>query len=109
MPYCCPVQDQPRPGFRSRWLQYRTTRTRLIKNPEVTKLFEYLDRADAPGLEHPVYTLAICLQFAFAARMSEIIALKWEWIEFDERRVVWPDSKTGDISKPLSDEAYDLL
>ena len=57
----------------------------------------------------PVYTLAICLQFAFAARMSEIIALKWEWIEFDERRVVWPDSKTGDISKPLSDEAYDLL
>jgi integrase len=84
-------------------------RTRLIKNPELAKLYAYLDRADAEGLEHPLYTLAIRLQFAFAARMSEIINLEWEWIEFDERRVIWPDSKTGGISKPLSDEAYDLL
>ncbi len=84
-------------------------RTRLIKNAELAKLFEYLDRADAEGLEHPTYTLAIRLQFAFAARMSEIIQLEWEWIEFDERRVIWPDSKTGGMSKPLSDEAYDLL
>jgi len=85
------------------------SRTRLIKNPELAKLYAYLDRADAEGLEHPIYTLAIRLQFAFAARMSEILTLEWEWIEFDERRVVWPDSKTGGISKPLSEEAYDLL
>lgn len=84
-------------------------RTRLIKNPELAKLFAYLDRADAEGIEHPSYTLAIRLQFAFAARMSEIITLEWEWIDFEERRVVWPDSKTGGISKPLSDEAYKLL
>jgi integrase len=84
-------------------------RTRLIKNPEFARLFEYLDRADALGLEHPIYTLAIRLQFAFAARMGEIITLRWDWVDFDERRVVWPDSKTGSISKPLSDEAYDLL
>lgn len=84
-------------------------RTRLIKNPELAKLFDYLDRADAVGLEHPVYTLAVRLQFAFAARMSEIISLEWEWIEFEERRVVWPDSKTGNISKPLSEIAYNLL
>lgn len=84
-------------------------RTRLIKNPELYRLFDYLDRADAEGLEHPVYTLAIRLQFAFAARMSEIITLEWEWIDFDERRVIWPDSKTGGISKPVSEEAFDLL
>lgn len=84
-------------------------RTRLIKNPELAKLYDYLDRADAEGLEHPTYTLAIRLQFAFAARMSEITQLQWDWIEFDERRVVWPDSKTGGMSKPLSNEAYDLL
>lgn len=84
-------------------------RTRLIKNPELAKLYDYLDRADAEGLEHPSYTLAIRLQFAFAARMSEIITLEWDWIDFDERRVVWPDSKTGGISKPLSEEAFDLL
>lgn len=84
-------------------------RTRLIKNPELATLFAYLDRADLEGLEHPTYTLAIRLQFAFAARMSEIITLEWEWIDFEERRVVWPDSKTGGMSKPLSEEAYDLL
>lgn len=84
-------------------------RTRLIKNLELAKLFDYLDRADAEGLEHPIYTLAVRLQFAFAARMSEIIALEWEWIDFDERRVVWPDSKTGGISKPLSEDACELL
>jgi len=84
-------------------------RTRLIKNPELAKLYDYLDHADAEGLEHPTYTLAIRLQFAFAARMSEILRLEWEWIDFDERRVIWPDSKTGGMSKPLSNEAYDLL
>lgn len=84
-------------------------RTRLIKNLELSRLYDYLEKADAEGLEHPVYTLAIRLQFAFAARMSEIIELEWDWVDFDERRVVWPDSKTGGISKPLSDEAFDLL
>lgn len=84
-------------------------RTRLIKNPELVKLFEYLDLAEAEGLEHPIYLLAIRLQFSFAARMSEIRLLEWSWIDFEERRVVWPDSKTGGISKPLSEEACDLL
>lgn len=84
-------------------------RTRLIKNPELARLYDHLDRAEAEGLEHPTYILAIRLQFAFAARMSEIIELEWEWIDFAERRVVWPDSKTGAISKPLTEEAYALL
>ncbi|WP_084514749.1 tyrosine-type recombinase/integrase [Sphingobium lactosutens] len=84
-------------------------RTRLIKNRELESLFAYLDRADAEGLEHPSFTFGIRLQFAFAARMSEIISMQWEWIDFHERRVVWPDSKTGGISKPLTEEAITLL
>jgi integrase len=84
-------------------------RTRLITDDELRKLFGYLDRADADGLEHPFLTLAIRLQFAFAARRSEILDLQWEWVDFANRRVVWPDSKTGGMSKPLSAEAIDLL
>lgn len=84
-------------------------RTRLITNAELRRLFDYLDRADAEGLEHPFLTLAIRLQFAFAARRSEILLLEWDWIDFENRRVVWPDSKTGGISKPLSQEAAELL
>jgi integrase len=84
-------------------------RTRFITNPELKRLFAYLDRADAEGLEHPFLTLAIRLQFAFAARRSEILHLEWEWVDFENYRVVWPDSKTGGMSKPLSAEAADLL
>ena len=84
-------------------------KTRLITDDEVARLFRYLDRAVAEGLEHPFLILAIRLQFAFAARMSEIISMKWEWVDFTNRRVVWPDSKTGEISKPISEDVVVLL
>ena len=84
-------------------------RTRLITDQELMRLYAYLDRADAEGLEHPVLTLAIRLQFEFAARMSEVLDLRWNWVDFGNRRVVWPDSKTCGMSKPLSAETLRLL
>ena len=84
-------------------------RTRLITDDELARLYAYLDHADTDGLEHPLLTLAIRLQFDFAARMSEVLELEWEWVDFAHRRVVWPDSKTGGMSKPLSAEAAMLL
>ena len=83
--------------------------TRYITNSELARLYAYLDHADAEGLEHPTLTLAIRLQFEFSARMSEIRTLEWSWIDFENRRIVWPDSKTGDMSKPMSEVAYQLL
>ena len=59
--------------------------THLISDEEMGKLFRYLDRLEAEGLKHPVIPLAIHLQFEFA------------------------DSKTGGMSKPMSEEAYRLL
>jgi integrase len=41
--------------------------------------------------------------------MSEILLLQWDWLDLPNGRVVWPDSKTGDMSKPLSVEARRLL
>ena len=84
-------------------------KTRLITDDEMVRLFAYLERAHVEGLEHPFLTLGIRLQFAFAARMSEIINMKWEWVDFIHRRVVWPDSKTGTISKPMSQDVVALL
>ncbi|WP_153061353.1 site-specific integrase, partial [Escherichia coli] len=49
------------------------------------------------------------LQFEFAGRRGEIVTLQWDWVDFENRRVVWPDSKTGGMSKPMSEEAYRLL
>jgi integrase len=84
-------------------------KTRLISDDEMVRLFGYLERADVEGLEHPFLTLGIRLQFAFAARMSEIISMAWASVDFENRRVVWPDSKTGEISKPMSEDIFALL
>lgn len=84
-------------------------KTRLITDDEMVRLFSYLERADVEGLEHPFLTLGIRLQFAFAARMSEITSMEWGWVDFAKRRVVWPDSKTGEISKPMSEDVVALL
>ena len=59
---------------------------------------------EAEGLENYVIPLAIRLQFEFAARRSEVCPLEWTWLDFENRRVVWPDSKTGGMSKPLSED-----
>jgi integrase len=83
--------------------------TQLIADDELKRLYEYLDRAELEGLEHPFITLAIRLQFEFAARMSEILNLQWSWIDLKRRWIVWPDSKTGGMSKPISGEAARLL
>ncbi len=84
-------------------------KTRLITDSELRRLYTYLDRAEAQGLEHPFILLAVRLQFEFAARMSEILMLKWAWVDIDNRRVEWPDSKTGGMSKPMSAEAAQLF
>lgn len=60
-------------------------------------------------MESYVIPLAIRLQFEFAGRRGEIVTLQWDWVDFENRRVVWPDSKTGGMSKPMSEEAYRLL
>lgn len=83
--------------------------TRFITDDEMRKLYAYLDRADREGLEHPFILLAIRLQFEFAARKSEVLSLEWAWIDLDQRKVTWPDSKTGGMSKPLGTEAHRLL
>ncbi len=85
--------------------------THLISDDEMGKLFRYLDylETDGLGLDHAILPLAIRLQFEFAGRRSEIITLQWDWVDLENRRVVWPDSKTGGMSKPLSEEAHRLL
>jgi integrase len=84
-------------------------KTRLITDTELRQLYAYLDQAEADGLEHPFILLAVRLQFEFAARLSEILMLEWSWVDLDNRRVVWPDSKTGGMSKPMSAEAVRLF
>jgi integrase len=84
-------------------------KTRLITDAEMRLLFAYLNKAEAEGLEHPFLILAVRLQFEFAGRMSEILLLEWAWVDLEKRRIEWPDSKTGGMSKPINAQAADLL
>ncbi|AOI32991.1 MULTISPECIES: tyrosine-type recombinase/integrase [Gammaproteobacteria] len=84
-------------------------KTRLIVDDEMVLIFRQLETLEAEGLENYVIPLAIRLQFEFAGRRSEICTLEWDWIDLANRRVMWPDSKTGGMSKPMSAEAYRLL
>lgn len=83
--------------------------TRLIVDDELARIFRHLKHLEAKGLENYVIPLAIRLQFELAARRSEICPLERDRVDLEKRRVVWPDSKTGGISKPMSEEAYRLL
>ena len=83
--------------------------TRLIVDDELALIFRQLEKLEAEGLENYVIPLAIRLQFEFAGRRSEICMLEWDWVDLENRRVVWPDSKTGGLSKPMSAEAYRLF
>ncbi len=83
--------------------------THLISDEDMGRIFRQLDKLEAEGLENYVIPLAIRLQFEFAGRRSEIVGLQWDWVDLENRRVVWPDSKTGGMSKPISEEAYRLL
>ena len=83
--------------------------TRCITDDELVRIFDHLERAEREGLEYPAILLAVRLQFGFAARMSEILELRWDWVDFSRRRVAWPASKTGAISKPISSDVLMIL
>lgn len=84
-------------------------RPRLIRQEEMARLMDYLELPEPEGSGRSAYKLAIRLQFAFAARASEILQLRWAWVDFERRRIDWPDSKTGPMWKPISKEALALL
>lgn len=84
-------------------------RPRLIPLKDLARIMDFLELPEIDGGVKSTYSIAIRLQFAFAARVSEILQLQWDWVDLDNRRISWPDSKTGPMWKPISAEAHQLL
>jgi integrase len=80
-------------------------RERLLSDEEVARIFAALEHPS----EHPSVKLAILLLFATACRASEILGLRWEYIDQEAGELVWHDSKTGALRKPLTGEIAALL
>lgn len=91
-------------------------RERFLSAEEFDSLFATLDRAAAGALltekgnrVWPYAITAIQLLIHTGARSSEILTLKWDWIDLDRGRVDLPDTKTGRRTLILSQEAVAIL
>jgi integrase len=66
-------------------------RERMLSTDELARLGDVLAGYDGS----PYYAAAIKLLVFTGARLGEILALQWQWIDFERGEARLPDSKTG--------------
>ena len=80
-------------------------RDRTLNRMEVSALGRALAKADI----NPVKRAAIQIAALTGLRISEVLSLKWEHVDFDTGNVLLPTTKTGRRIHPLSTAALDVL
>lgn len=83
-------------------------RERFLSPEELGSLGKALGEAGERG-DSPYVIGAIRLLILTGARLSEILTLKWEHVDFDARLLRLPDSKTGKKTVALAAPALDVL
>jgi integrase len=84
-------------------------RRRFLSIEELARLGAALKAIEAEGIEAPQAIAAVRLILFTGARLSEILTLKWSYVNFEQGAIVLPDSKTGFKSLPLTAPARELL
>ncbi|MFL5011410.1 tyrosine-type recombinase/integrase [Rhizobium sp.] len=84
-------------------------RQRLFSDGEVARMADATDAMEKEGKLIPPVALGIRLLFATGCRAGEICGLRWDEVDFEHATLRWPDSKTGYLEKPMTDEARTLL
>ena len=84
-------------------------RERFLTSEELARLGETLDRIERQGTQSFSTVAAIRLLLFTGARLSEILTLKWSYIDLERRLILLPDSKTGAKPIPLSVPAVEVL
>lgn len=85
------------------------SRERIVEAGERTRLAEVLEQVEREKSEPIEAVHAIRLLILTGCRRGEILTLKWDYIDYDRRRIVLPDSKTGPKVLRLSDSALEYL
>ena len=80
-------------------------RDRTLNRMEVSALGRALAKADI----NPVKRAAIQIATLTGLRISEVLSLQWEHVDFDTGNVLLPTTKTGRRIHPLSTAALDVL
>lgn len=84
-------------------------RERLFSDGEVSRLLTAIDKLEADKNIGWSVALGLRLLFATGCRAGEICDLEWRHVDLDEGVMRWPDTKTGFITKPITDEVLPLL
>ena len=84
-------------------------RERFLTEVEFRRLGRVLEEAEQSGGATPEAIAAIRLLILTGCRRSEILALRWEDVDFEARELRLRDSKTGPRVVPLSPSAVELL
>lgn len=66
-------------------------RDRVLSEAELILLFQKLPRAGLGATSQ----LALLIQLATAARVGEVLAARWEHVDFERRSLTLPDTKNG--------------
>ncbi len=70
-------------------------RERYLSSAELARIGRVLAEAERTGTERPNAVAAIRLLILTGCRRSEILTLRWEHVDFENRRLRLPESKTG--------------
>jgi integrase len=82
---------------------------RFLSETELARLAETLVEAEQARIELPSVIAAIRLLLFTGARLSEILTVRWEHVNFEEHCLRLPDSKTGAKTIYLSPPALEVL
>ncbi|MGD9726415.1 MAG: tyrosine-type recombinase/integrase [Hyphomicrobiaceae bacterium] len=86
-----------------------TKRERYLSGAELARLGQALERAEEDQTANPYIVAAIRLLILTGARLSEILTLRWEYVDLERRRLRLPDSKTGAKAIVLNRAAMEVL
>jgi integrase len=84
-------------------------RERFLTEPELAALADLLAKAEQGQTVSDSVIAAVRLLLFTGARLSEILTLRWEHVEIQERCIRLPDSKTGAKTIYLAAPALEVL
>jgi len=84
-------------------------RERFLSAAELRRVGEVLREMEVEGVELPSAILAVRLLILTGCRLNEIMTLKWEYVDFSDKLLRLPDSKTGAKVVHLGQPAVELL
>jgi integrase len=84
-------------------------RQRYLSNDELRRLGVALDELEADSARGVYAAAAIKLLLLTGARVNEVLQARWDWVDWDHKSIVLPDSKTGPKPLFLSNPALVVL